>query len=173
MHSLIRKIDKFDDVIGRSAAWLALVMVLLMGLIVLLRYVFQIGSIALQESVIYLNALIFTLGAAYTLKEQGHVRVDVFNNRFSPKTQQIVEILGIVLFLFVTCGFVIWASWEYVSVSWRIREGSAESSGLPIVYLLKSSLIALPLLLALQGVSELLKAIASLLDQPSVPDSHA
>jgi len=163
MQTLIKTIDKFSEILGRSAAWLTLAMVLVMGLIVLLRYVFQIGSIALQESIMYINALVFTCGVAYTLKHQGHVRVDVFYNRFSQRTRMLVEILGTLLFLMLTCGFIIWASWDYVAVSWRIREGSAESSGLPIVFLLKSSLIVLPTLLAIQGVAELLKSFSSLL----------
>ncbi|MCG8414038.1 MAG: TRAP transporter small permease subunit [Pseudomonadales bacterium] len=159
MQKLITIIDTLNDRLGRWSAWLALAMVLVMGVIVILRYAFQIGSIALQESVMYLNALIFTLGAAYTLKEQGHVRVDVFYNRFGERLKNIVDLAGTTLFLLVTCGFVVWASWDYVAVSWRIREGSAESSGLPFVYLLKSCLILLPLLLALQGLAEILKTL--------------
>ena len=81
IENLSKLIDASSDLIGRSAAWLTVGMMLLMALIVALRYLFQTGSIAMQESVIYVNALIFTLGAAYTLKEQGHVRVDIFYNR--------------------------------------------------------------------------------------------
>ncbi|MEM7283690.1 MAG: TRAP transporter small permease subunit [Pseudomonadota bacterium] len=164
MQSLIEKISKFNDQLGRWAAWLSLAMVLLMFTIVVLRYAFQLGSIAMQELVMYLNALIFTLGAAYTLKEQGHVRVDVFYNQFSKATRSWVDILGSLIFLLVTCGFVIWASWDYVAVSWRIREGSAESSGLQYVYLLKTCLLLLPTLLALQGIAELFRSIQSLKD---------
>lgn len=173
MQQLIKIIDNTSDKLGRSAAWLALLMVLVMGLIVLLRYVFQIGSIALQESVMYLNAMIFVFGVAYTLKQQGHVRVDVFYNRLGSRQRELVEILGTVLFLFVSCGFIAWASWDYVAVSWRIREGSAESSGLPFVYLLKSSLLILPLLLAAQGVAELLRAISRFSAQTSDSESAA
>jgi TRAP-type mannitol/chloroaromatic compound transport system permease small subunit len=71
-------IDRLNDFIGRSAAWLALLMVMTTLTVVVLRYGFQIGSIALQESIMYINALVFTLGAAYTLKDNGHVRVDIF-----------------------------------------------------------------------------------------------
>ncbi len=170
MHTLIRIIDSINDRLGRWSSWLALAMVLVMFVIVVLRYAFQFGSIAMQESVMYLNALVFTLGAAYTLKEQGHVRVDVFYNRFSERTRQLVDIFGTSLFLFVTCGFVLWASWDYVAVSWRIREGSAESSGLPFVYLLKSCLLILPLLLGAQGLSELFRSI-KVLRQAEDPQS--
>lgn len=162
MNSLIRQIDRFNDFLGRHAAWLALAMVLVMGLIVLLRYVFQFGSIALQESVMYINALIFTLGTAYTLKEQGHVRVDVFYNKFGQKIRHSIDSVGTVMLLFTSTGFILWANWDYVAVSWRIREGSPESSGLPFVFLLKTCLLILPALLAVQGVSELLKSIRSL-----------
>lgn len=158
MHTFIKIIDRFNDRLGRWAAWLALLMVLMMFVIVVLRYAFQIGSIAMQESVMYINALIFTLGAAYTLKEKGHVRVDVFYNRCSERLQGLIDVVGTLLFLLLTCGFVIWASWDYVAVSWRIREGSAESSGLPFVYILKTSLLLLPALLATQGIAELLRA---------------
>ena len=162
METLVRYIDAVSERLGRSAAWLSLLMVLVMGLIVLLRYVFQYGSIALQESVMYINALIFTFGAGYTLKVQGHVRVDVFYNRLGGRWRHLVDCIGVVAFLFISVGFVIWASWDYVAVSWRIREGSPESSGLPFVYLLKTCLILLPALLALQGIAELWKSVSAL-----------
>ena len=155
---LIQCIDSFSERTGRAIAWLTLAMVLVMALIVLLRYVFQIGSIALQESVMYLNALIFAFGAAYTLKQQGHVRVDVFYNRLGERRQALVDMLGGVCFLFLTAGFILWSSWDYVAVSWRVRESSAESSGLPFVYLLKTTILVLAVLLIAQGIAELLKS---------------
>lgn len=164
-------IDKVTDTIGRNAAWLTVVMVLTMVLIVALRYVFRTGSIAMQESVIYLNALIFTLGAAYTLKEQGHVRVDIFYNRLSQKGRAWVDLVGALLFLLPVAGFIIWTSWDYVSVSWRIKEGSPETSGLPYVYLLKATIILLPALLAVQGCSEIIKSLA-IIRQPDSLESE-
>ena len=77
MNKFITFIDQTIDRLGNAVSWLALLMVLVMGLIVILRYAFQIGSIALQESVFYLNAMLFSCGASFTLKEQRHVRVDV------------------------------------------------------------------------------------------------
>ena len=162
IEKLSRLIDASTDLLGRSAAWLTVGMVLLMALIVALRYLFQTGAIAMQESVIYVNALIFTLGAAYTLKEQGHVRVDILYNRLGVKQKALVDLLGGLVFLLPFAGFIIWESWDYVSVSWRIREGSAELSGLPYVYLLKATIILLALLLIIQGISEILKAIVSI-----------
>ena len=163
MKNLIRLIDSLNESLGRWISWLALAMVLVMGLVVVLRYAFQVGSIALQESIIYLNALIFTFGAAYTLKQQGHVRVDVFYTRRSSRARGLIDLLGTGIFLTLTAGFIIWASWDYVAVSWRIREGSAESSGLPYVYLLKASLLVLPLLLIIQGVAEAIKSLQQIL----------
>jgi TRAP-type mannitol/chloroaromatic compound transport system permease small subunit len=153
-------IDRLNHFIGRSAAWLALLMVMITLTVVVLRYGFQIGSIALQESIMYINALVFTLGAAYTLEDNGHVRVDIFYSNFSERTKAIVDIIGVVFFLFVTLAFVAWTSWDYVSVSWRILEGSPETSGLPLVYLLKSTIYVLITLMCLQGISELIKSIS-------------
>lgn len=145
--------------IGRTSAWLAFALVLVTALIVVMRYAFRTGSISLQESIIYINALIFVLGAAYTLKEQGHVRVDIFYRKLSPNGQALIDCLGYILFLLPSMVYIIYVSWDYVAVSWQIREGSAETSGLPYVYLLKSSIIILPALLLVQGISELCKTL--------------
>lgn len=155
-------IDRINDLLGRSVAWLALAMVLVMALIVVLRYVFQFGSIAMQESVMYFNALVFSLGAAYTLKEQGHVRVDIFYNRLSERGQAVVDLAGGLVFLLPATLFILWVSWDYVALSWRIQETSTEASGLPFVYVLKTTLLLLAGLLALQGVSEIIKAVLRL-----------
>jgi len=160
-------IDSVTERVGRTSAWLALVMVLLTALIVLMRYAFREGSISLQESVIYINALIFVLGAAYTLKEQGHVRVDIFYRKLGDRGQAVIDSLGYIIFLIPTMLYIIYASWDYVAISWQIREGSAETSGLPFVYLLKTSIIVLPALLFVQGVSELSKSLQKLRESKS------
>lgn len=160
MEKLSLLIDGLSNRLGRIFSWLTLTMVIAMAAIVVLRYVFQIGSIALQESVIYINALIFTFGVAYTLKEQGHVRVDIFYSRLNEKRRAWVDLFGSLLFLVPSASFIIWISWDYVAVSWRIREGSAESSGLPFVYLLKAVILVLPALLLLQGISEIAKSVS-------------
>jgi TRAP-type mannitol/chloroaromatic compound transport system permease small subunit len=162
-HRLAAAIDNVAERLGRAAAWLSFVLVLVVGVIVVLRYGFQLGSIALQESVMYINGTLFVLGAGYTLKAQGHVRVDVFYSRFSPRGRALVDSLGALLFLLPAAFFIAWISWDYVAVAWRIREGSPEASGLPFVYLLKTHIIVLPVLLAVQGVSELLKSLRALL----------
>ena len=167
MEKLSLIIDELSNLLGRIFSWLTLTMVIVMAAIVVLRYVFQIGSIALQESIIYINALIFTFGVAYTLKEQGHVRVDIFYSRINEKKRAWVDLFGSLLFLVPSTCFIIWISWDYVAVSWRIREGSAESSGLPFVYLLKAVILVIPALLLLQGISEIMKSSSVIKRQDS------
>lgn len=162
MEKLSLLIDGLSNRLGQLFSWLTLGMVIVMATIVVLRYVFQIGSIALQESVIYINALIFTFGVGYTLKEQGHVRVDIFYRRLSHRQRAWDDLCGTLLLLVPSAVFIIWVSWDYVAISWQIREGSAEASGLPYVYLIKSALLVLPCLLLLQGISELLKAVVTI-----------
>tara|TARA_B110000858_G_scaffold198432_1_gene264910 strand:+ start:3274 stop:3777 length:504 start_codon:yes stop_codon:yes gene_type:complete len=162
MQKLSLFIDGLSNRLGRIFSWLTLAMVVVMATIVVLRYVFQFGSIALQESVIYINALIFTFGAAHTLKKQGHVRVDIFYSRLNEKQRAWVDLFGTLLFLVPSSCFIIWISWDYVAVSWRIQEGSAESSGLPFVYLLKAVILILPVFLLLQGISEIAKSISTI-----------
>ena len=156
--SAIKAIDRLTDYIGRIGSWCSLLMVMAMLLVVVLRYGFQIGSISLQESITYLNCVIFTSGVAYTLKEDAHVRVDVMYSKLRSKSKALVDLLGTLVFLGLTAGFILWTSWDYVSVSWRIREGSAESSGLPYVYVLKTNILLIPIMLLMQGLSEFLKA---------------
>ena len=157
--AVISAIDAFSERMGRIVCWLALVEVLVVVLIVLLRYLFSIGNIGLQESVIYINSALFAFGATYTLKAQGHVRVDFFYNRLTVRGQSLVDMLGAVLFLGVTGVFILWSSWDYVALSWSSLEGSAESSGLPFVFLLKTLIPVLAGLLLLQGVAEFLKSL--------------
>ena len=155
--------DRFTDTLGRGVAWLTVVMVILSGAVVFLRYGLEIGSIALQESITYLHAMVFLLGSAYTLKHDGHVRVDIFYRRLSAKGQAIINLLGSLLLLLPVSGFIAWASWEYVAVSWGMREDSQEAGGLPYVYLLKSLILVLAASLILQGLTEILRNILLLL----------
>ena len=158
VNSVVKAIDFIIDNIGRVGSWCSLLMVMAMLLVVILRYGFQVGSISLQESITYLNCFIFCSGVAYALKEGAHVRVDVLYSKLSSKSKALVDLLGTLFFLGLTAGFILWTSWDYVSVSWRIREGSAESSGLPYVYVLKTSIVIIPIMLLIQGLSEFLKA---------------
>jgi TRAP-type mannitol/chloroaromatic compound transport system permease small subunit len=159
MQKIIQTIDHINDVIGRSISWLTVVMVIVTFLIVVLRYVFSIGSIAMQESVIYLHSIVFMLGAAYTLKRNAHVRVDIFYEKMSPRSKAWVDLLGAVLLLVPFCIFIIYISWNYVSLSWSLLESSRDAGGLPAVFLLKTTIPVMAMLVMLQGIAQGLRSI--------------
>lgn len=159
MQNIVKIIDHINDVIGRSISWLTVVMVIVTFLIVVLRYVFSIGWIAMQESVIYLHSIVFMLGAAYTLKRNAHVRVDIFYEKMSPRSRAWVDLLGAVLLLVPFCIFIIYISWNYVSLSWSLLEGSRDAGGLPAVFLLKTTIPVMAVLLMLQGIAQGLRSI--------------
>jgi TRAP-type mannitol/chloroaromatic compound transport system permease small subunit len=162
-------IDQLNEWTGRLMAWLTLGMVGVTFSVVVLRYLFNTGSIALQESITVMHALIFMLGAAYTLRHEGHVRVDIFYRRFGVRGRAWVDLLGVMLLLLLPVTlFIIWVSWEYVASSWSLHEGSREAGGLPGVYLLKSLIPLMALLLLLQGVAMGWRAFC-VLRQPGEP----
>ena len=160
--ALARTIDGVNERIGRAAAWLALVMVLLQFTVVVMRYVFGVGSIFMQEGVIYLHAALFLAGAGYTLLHGGHVRVDIFYRDATPRRKALVDLLGTLLFLLPVCVVIGWASAPYVAQSWDTLEGSRETSGIPAVFVLKSLILLFVVLITLQGVSLVLHSILTL-----------
>ena len=151
-------IEKFTEVTGRFISWATVTMVILVVLVVITRYFLGLGSIALQESVTYLHCLVFMMGIAFTLKHDGHVRVDIFYRRFSPRFKAIVNLIGGLLFLIPFCLLIFFISWDYVLASWVIRETSAENNGLPFIYLLKTLMLLMPATLVLQGIAEIIRS---------------
>ena len=143
-------------------SWLLALMVLTMFCIVVLRYGFNIGSIAVQESITYMHGLVFMLAIAHTLRINGHVRVDILYQRWGKKGQAIVNLLGSIFLLLPVCAFITYISWDYVSSSWSYYEGSREAGGLEGVFLLKSLIPLMAFLLFLQGLSEAMKSICTL-----------
>lgn len=152
-------IDSFTRRTGRLVAWLSLLMMGLTFLVVLLRYLFNIGSIALQETTLYLHAIVFLFCAAYTLQANRHVRVDILYRKFSPRTQALVNLIGCIGLLLPTLAFVAWSSWDYIAIAWHIGERSGDAGGLPFTYLLKSAILGWVILLGLQGVAEAIRAL--------------
>lgn len=150
-------INTVTETIGRLTSWLTVAMVATVLVVVVTRYFLQIGSIALQESVTYLHCMVFMLGLAYTLKHDGHVRVDIIYRGYSVKTKALVNLVGGVLFLLPLCCVLFFVSWDYVLASWAIKETSSENNGLPFIYLLKSLMLTMPVLLFLQGLAETVK----------------
>ena len=157
LFALAGSLDLVNAWVGRLVAWLAVAMVLVTFLVVVLRYGFDQGSIALQESVTYMHAMLFMLAAAYTLQRDGHVRVDIFYQGFSRRGRAWVDLLGTLVLLIPVCLFILASSWGYVTESWAVHEGSREAGGLPYVYWLKTLMVLMPLLLLLQGVVWLLR----------------
>ncbi|WP_457669186.1 TRAP transporter small permease subunit [Thiolapillus sp.] len=162
MNNLIRILESLAEFTGRIIAWGTLLMVLVTFTVVVLRYALDTGWIAMQESITYLHSLVFMLGAAYTLRHQGHVRVDIFYQKFSRRGQAWVNLLGTLLLLFPMMSFILWISWEYVVESWKVLEGSREAGGLPGVYLLKTLLLIMPVAMMLQGLALALRSLQTI-----------
>jgi TRAP-type mannitol/chloroaromatic compound transport system permease small subunit len=152
------RIDRFNTAIGRTVAWAALFVVAVQFAVVVLRYAFGVGSIWLSESIIYGHAALLMLAAAWTLRADGHVRVDVFYARASPRTKAWVDLGGALLLLLPFMLVLAWFAIPYVARSWAILERSRETSGLPLVYLLKTLIPLFALLMALQGISQAIRA---------------
>jgi len=169
---IINFIDGFTNLTGRIVAWFSLAMVLITFAIVVLRYGFNIGWIAMQESVLYMHGLVFLLGSAYTLKEGGHVRIDVFYQKYSPKLKTMVDLLGTLFLLFPVCIFIFYISLDYVTSSWEIMEKSSQPGGLPFVYMSKTFLLLFSVTLILQGFAEILKCYIKLTTKRHKPSNN-
>lgn len=138
---------------GRGVAWLTLAMVVLTFAIVVMRYGFNEGWIWLQEGVTYLHATVFMVAAAWAFQTDDHVRVDIFYRGSSPRYKSAVNLAGTLLFLVPFSLFLVIIGWNYVAASWATMEASREAGGLPLVFLLKSLILVLPVLLLLQSLS--------------------
>jgi TRAP-type mannitol/chloroaromatic compound transport system permease small subunit len=158
-------IEQLVDFSGRAVSWLTLLMVVVTFAVVVLRYIFDIGWIALQESVTYLHALVFLVGAAYAMQHEAHVRVDIFYTRFSQQTRAWIDLCGALFMLLPFVFFLCWVSWEYVIDSWDVWEGSREAGGLPGVYLLKSLILLMAGLLSLQAISQIIRALQKIMGE--------
>ena len=157
--------DRINASVAGVVIWFALAMALTQFAVVVLRYVFGLSFLWLQESVAYFHGALFLLVAGYALKTDAHVRVDIFYREASPRYRAIVNLLGVYLFLIPMCLLAIWMAGPYVAVSWAVREGSNETSGLPAVFLLKSLIPAFAVLLLIQSFSLAARAVLTLTDE--------
>ena len=158
-------IDFGDSLIERLGNVLNVLMIALVCVVIVVvigRYFFEIGSVALQELTTYLHATIFMLGISYTLKHDGHVRVDIFYRNFSKRSQALINVIGGLVFILPISVFIGWSSWEYVLASWSIMETSTENNGLPFIYLLKTVILIMPSLLMIQGFISIIKNVTVL-----------
>ncbi|NRA86700.1 MAG: TRAP transporter small permease subunit [Rhizobiales bacterium] len=151
-------IDKTNEKIGHFIAWLTLVMVLVQFIVVILRYVYSIGFIQMQESIWYMHGIIFMLGAGYTLLKDGHVRVDVFYRDVTPRMRAIIDFWGGVLYLLPICILIFYYSFGLVVNSWKVFEGSTESDGIQAIFLYKTVIWVFAFLVFIQGTSMVIKA---------------
>ncbi len=152
-------INTVNEAVGRSVAWLVTAMVIITFLIVVMRYGFNFGSIAVQESVVYFHAIVFMLAIAYTYKHNAHVRVDIFYASFSDSRKAWVDFLGTLFLLVPFCIYLIASSWEYANNSWKLLEGSREAGGLPLVFILKTLVPLMPALLLLQAIATMCRCL--------------
>ncbi len=150
-------IDAFTEKIGLLVAWLTTALVLNVFYDVVMRYVFHRGNIAIQELEWHIFSVIFLIGAAYTLKKDGHVRVDILYTKFSAKQKAWVDFICTFVFLIPFCIVVVDASLNFVSASWGMREISPDPGGLPGRYILKAMIPAGFVLLIIQGISQAIK----------------
>ena len=162
MARIVDGIDRFTAAIGCIATWCSLYIVVAEFAVVVLRYVLHVGSIRLQESVLYAHAGLFMLAAAWTLQVQGHVRVDVFYAQARPRTRALVDLIGAVIFLLPFAAALFALTLSYVQRSWLIFESSPQPSGLPFVYLLKTVILIFAALIGLQGVAQAIHAALTL-----------
>jgi TRAP-type mannitol/chloroaromatic compound transport system permease small subunit len=160
------RIDRLNAAIGRTVAWLCLLVVLVQFAVVLMRYMFGLGSIWLSETIIYGHATLFMLAAAWTLREGGHVRVDIFYADASPRQRARIDLAGAILLLLPFMLVLLYFSLPYVRRSWAILETSRETSGLPAVFLLKTLIPVFAVLMALQGIAQAIRALNMLRTPP-------
>ncbi len=150
-------IDSFTEKIGLLVTWLTTILVLNVFYDVIMRYVFHRGNIAVQEMEWHIFSVIFLIGAAYTLKKDGHVRVDILYTKFSNKQKAWVDFIGTFIFLIPFCVIIICSSLNFISASWAVREISPDPGGLPGRYILKAMIPTGFILLIIQGISQAIK----------------
>jgi TRAP-type mannitol/chloroaromatic compound transport system permease small subunit len=151
--TFVRSIDRLNDAIGRSVAWLTLAMVLIAFTVVVLRYVYAIGWVWMQESYVWLHGIVFMIGAGYTLLHNGHVRIDIIYRPAGDRYKAVIDLFGSLLLLLPMVLIVFLVSIDYVASSWGKLEESREAGGLPGLFLLKTVIPLFCLLLGLQGLA--------------------
>ena len=162
MEKIETMIDQLSGTIGRFVSWFIFLMMLITALVVVMRYFINLGSITLQETIVYLHGSLIMLSIGYTLKMNGHVRVDVVNRNLTERQRHWVEVLGWIFFLLPVSLFLFITSLPYVAFSWSVLESSGAPGGLPGVFVLKTFIPVMAVLLFLQGLSQGSKAIRAL-----------
>ena len=154
-------IDQFTEWTGKVISCLVIILVLLVGYDVSMRYLFQSGSIGIQELEWHLFSIIFLIGAAYTLKHDEHVRLDVLyrSNFLSDKHRALIDAFGSLFILLPFCILIVISAWPFISQAYIYNEASPDPGGLPARWLIKSMIPLGFMLLILQGIAESIKKI--------------
>lgn len=158
LRRLSSAIGRINEWVGRGISWFTTLLVVLVCFDVITRYLFNETDAWVMELEWHLFALIFLLGAGYTLKHDRHVRVDLFYARFSPKNKALVDLVGGLFFLIPWCLLILFFSFQYAMVSFKIGETSPDPGGLPARYLIKFSIAAGVFLLLIQAVATVIDA---------------
>lgn len=174
MSRLEKFLNNVQTLAGHITAVLTLLMVALVFYNVITRYVFNTGFIALQELEWYLFSMAFLLGAGYVLKEDGHVRIDIFYAKFSRRTKAWVDIAGTTLFLLPFSALIVYHSWSFAEYSFSIGERSNDPGGLPLTFLIKAMIPVSFILLLLAGIGVIVRNVSILRgkDTPETPASE-
>lgn len=173
VRSLCRAIDRLNLWVGSVVAWATALVVAVVFVDVVMRYAFKTSFVFMQELEWHLFSFIFLMGAGYTLLKDGHVRVDIFYQRLSPKAKAWINLLGVIFFLLPGCYLVIATSWHFVVNSYKVLEGSPDPGGIPYRYLIKACIPAGFALITLQGIALGLKSLLTLFGHdPEAEGSH-
>lgn len=162
LRSVCAWIDGINTWVGRFVSWTTALVVAVVFFDVVMRYAFNISSVFTQELEWHLFAFIFLMGAGHTLLKDGHVRVDIFYQRMTPKMKAWVNLTGVLLFLIPGCLLIIFTSWNFVSASFSMMEGSPDPGGIPYRWVLKACIPAGFILILIQGISLGIKCIFTL-----------
>ena len=157
--AFVKAVDGLNERVGRWTSWLVLTMVVNTFLVAVLRYGFDLGWVWLQELYVWMHGTIIMVAAGYTLRHDGHVRVDIFYQAISRRAKAWVNLIGTIFLLFPTIGAVIWVVWPYVMLSWQRLEVSREAGGMPGLFLWKTTMLVFCALLFLQGVALMCRSI--------------
>lgn len=163
---LVRAIDGLNEKIGQGISWLTTLLVLTVCYDVFTRYFLRSSSVAVQEMEWHIFAVIFLIGAAYTLKHDSHVRVDVFYSHLPPRGKAAIDLFGSLVFLIPFSLLLIWTSQKFIQMSWTFQETSPDPGGLPYRYLLKAMIPAGFALVVLQGIVMALRSFCTLINRP-------
>ncbi len=168
----IKTIDAFTEYFGKIISWLSTFMVIVVCYDVASRYIFNKSLVAVQELEWHLFGFLFLLGAAYTLKNNRHVRVDVFYDNMNEKKKAFIDFFGTLIFLIPFSLLVIYSSKNFVIFSYNFHEGSPNPGGLPYRFILKAAIPVGFIMVVMQGLSMLFRNFLILIGKKNILEAN-